>query len=313
MHVQRRGAARHQLSPVAAQELEAPGAVLVGTTPGPCNVDRTVGAGDHHAIRQRDGDSSGHLSDDAARKAQYRRGTGVDAGVGKGRAAHHLHRFFLTGLDPHRCRGNQAAHRHRVAANVHDSAAGELVGIESAFGPRRRLEAKARLDVTHLANGAFPHKLHYPARHRVSAVHERLHEETVIALGGIHHRHHLRMVQPHRLLAQHRLASFKRLDGPLRVLWVRWGDVDRIHVDVVEQGLVAPVRGHALPALNEGLRRVSRATSHGRQRGALRRRDGIGESVCDSARGQDPPTSCHADSADLVIRRIIVQEVGVSS
>ena len=302
MHIQRRGTARHQLSLGTAQEFEAPGAVLVRTAPRQGDADRALRAGDHHAIRQADCHRGGHLRDDAGWKAQHRRGAGIDAGIGEGCAALHLNRLFLArpGADG-RCR-NQAAHRHRIAADIHDAAAGEFVGIQPAFRPWRRLEAEARLDVAHFANGAFTHKLHHSVRHRVGAVHERLHEEAVVDLGRVHHRHHLRMVEPHGLFAQHGLAGLERLDGPLCVLRVRRRDVHRVHIGIVEQGLIAPVRRDALPGLTEGLRRGGGATSHRRQRGGFGRRDGSGESMCDSARGQDAPTSFHADSADCEIK-----------
>ena len=140
--------------------------------------------------------------------------------------------------------GDQPRHRHRVAADVEDAAAGEVVGVEPVLGVEaRHREAEARLDRAHLADRALADQLEQPRGLRVQAVHEGLAEEGPGLARRVDHRVGLPGGEPERLLAQHVLAGLGGLDRPLGVARVRRRDVDRLDLGVGEQRLVA--REHA--------------------------------------------------------------------
>ncbi len=76
-------------------------------------------------------------------------------------------------------------------------------------------------------------------RHGVDAVHEGLAHEGLCLARRVEHGIGFERGQPYGLFAQHVLARFGGLDGPLGVLGMRGGDIDGIDIRVGEQGVVA--------------------------------------------------------------------------
>ena len=140
---------------------------------------------------------------------------------------------------------------------------------------------------------ARPHQIHEARGLRMVAIHERLHEQAVVALGQIKGGPHVGRAPAERLLAQHVLAGLERPARPLQVQRVGERDVDGLDVGVGQQRLVA-----VIGALDAPLRRVVLgadvvAAGDGQHRGLLRLRHPGDELVVDPGRGQNAPLHGH--------------------
>ena len=73
--------------------------------------------------------------------------------------------------------GDQARHRHRIAADIENAAAGKIVGEKPMLRHEARHgKAEARLDHPHLADRAGLDQLDQLGRLRMQAIHERFAE-----------------------------------------------------------------------------------------------------------------------------------------
>jgi hypothetical protein len=130
---------------------------------------------------------------------------------------------------------------HAVAADVHDRAAVERrIEPDVAAGHEREAEDGAhRLQA---ADRAVPDERAQPVRLRVVAVHERLRQHAPCPLRRVEGALGVRRPRRERLLAEHVLPRLERPHRPLDVERVRERDVDRVHLVVGQERLVAPVR-----------------------------------------------------------------------
>ena len=160
------------------------------------------------------------------------------------------------------CASDQACNRDRVTAYVQNAAAAQIVVQHPAALFVIGVEAKRRLNQTHLADGAALDELQHLGDLGVAAIHEGFHQEDLMALGSFDDGHHLGGVHAHRLLAYDVFARFGGFDGPLGVPWVRRGDVDRLHVWVGQQRLVAGVSGRDAELVGKLVGLVLRAAAN---------------------------------------------------
>ena len=205
-----------------------------------------------------DEDGAGDLRDDAVLEGQHRRRPLVGACLAEVRRAGNVHR--IEERLARRGAGDEARHRDRVAADIEDAAAGEVVGEEPVLGHEaRHLEAEARLDHPHLADRAGRDQLAELRRLRMQAIHERLAGEGAGLPVRVEDRVDLEGGERHRLLDQDMLAGLRRLDRPFGVARMRRRDVDRLDLRIVEQRLVAVEDARAGERLGEArLLRVAR-------------------------------------------------------
>ena len=78
-------------------------------------------------------------------------------------------------------------------------------------------------------------------RLRVAAIRERLEQEHVVASYRLHDRRRLRVVHPHRLLAEHMLPGLGGRHRPLSVHGMRQPDEDDVDRGVRHHGVVSAV------------------------------------------------------------------------
>ena len=187
-------------------------------------------------------------------------------------------------------RGYQAAHRHRVAAQVHDAAATEGVGEVPLPQVVSAPEAERRPNQLHVADDAASEQLHQPLRLRVAPVHERLHQEDVVAPRRLHDGHSVRLVQGHRLLAEDVLASLGAPDRPLGVHRMGRRDVDGVHARIVHQGLVGCMPSLDPVSLAEALGVLLSPAGDGNQVARVSMFKGLREGRGDLARSYDSPS-----------------------
>ncbi len=197
---------------------------------------------------------------------------------------HAAHELRLAGQQP-RC-------AHAVAADVHQRASLQI-GAQAHVSRIVEVEAEGGADEPQAADRAGPDELHQARGLRVMAIHERLHEQTVVALGQVERRPHVGLAAAQRLLAQHVLARLQRPAGPLQVQRVGQRDVDGVDVRIGQQRLIAVVG-----ALDPALRGVplgppSVTAGDGQHRGAARLRHALDERVVDPRGGKEPPLRRH--------------------
>lgn len=200
--------------------------------------DAALSAQDAQDIVLAERDAAGDFGDNATGEMQQRGGPFVDAGLAQMGGADHLV-WLAEGLSDGRT-GNQPDHRGGIAADIENTAAGEIVGIEPVLRHEARHgETEARLDHPDLADDAGPDQLHQLLGLQVQPVHEGFAEECAGLARGMHHGVGLEGGQRQRLFAQHMLSGLGRLDRPLRMAWMRYRNVDGVDVGVGEQRVVA--------------------------------------------------------------------------
>ena len=146
----------------------------------------------------------------------------------------------LLGTDPHGLAGDQPGAVHAVAAHVHQRSAVEL-RAEADVRRLSRCEAERSADQVEPTHSPAPDQLLQPTRLRIVAVHERLHQQPLVALRGVESALHVLSSAAEGLLAQDVLAGLERAHGPLDVHRVGHRDVDDLDIRVVQQRLVATV------------------------------------------------------------------------
>ena len=135
---------------------------------------------------------------------------------------------------------DQARSAHAIATDIHQRAAVER-GAEAHVGGVVGDEPERRADDPYPADRLLRDELGQPARLRVVPVHERLHQQPVLALGHIEGALDLLGATAQRLLAQDVLAGLERADRPVDMHRVRERDVDDLDVGVGEQRVIAAV------------------------------------------------------------------------
>ena len=209
-----------------------------------------------------------NLSQDPPGECQRRGSVLVDAG-----RAEHAGTLDLDGLGEGlavRRAGQEPRHRHRVATDVENAAAGEVVVGESLLGCHVGGEGKGRLDETNVADGLVAHQLDELLGLRMAAVHEGFHQEDAGALRGLDDGHRLRVVHRERLLAEDVLARLGRADRPFGVEAVRGGDVDDLHIGIREERVVRCVTPRDRELVAELVGALFIAAAHRHQRSGLR-------------------------------------------
>ena len=274
---------RLRITPPPAN-LQRPSTLRIGAVPGILHDDLPRAAVEANGVVQSQGNGRGNLGGEPVGELQQGGRPLVDA------AGTHLPvAADLVGLGTR----DQPRHGDRIAADVHDAAAAEGVAEEAARRVEVGVKAEAGLDVANLADGPFPHQLHKAKRLRMASVHERFHEECLALLGLIDDGHHLGVVEPCRLLAEHGLARAKRAYRPLGVVGVRGGDVDGVDFGVVHQLGVGPVGARHVEGPREGLGGLSPAAADGLKPARRRQLYGPGERVSDAARRENTPADGH--------------------
>ena len=265
------------------------------------HLDAALRAEDAQHIVLVERDAAGDLGNDAARKMQQRRGPFIDAGLAEMRHAGHLvrlgERFSRSGP------GDEARHRNRIAADVQNAAAGEIVGIEPVLRHEaRHRKAKARLDHADFADDARFDQFHQFQRLRVQPVHEGFAEKRAGLARRMDHRVGLEGGQPHRLFAKHMLACFRRLDCPFGMTRMRRRNIDRVDLRIRQQSIVACEDARTGEVLGKpGLAGVARAYRD--QRRGLRTRDATGKGFRDAARRENSPAGSCGRELMFVLRR----------
>ena len=225
-------------------------ALLAGAEPWRADLQPAGGPEDAQAVVLRQRHAARHLGEDVAGKLQQRRRPFVDAGPAEMRRAEDLFRID-EGL-AHRRAGDEPRHRHRVAADVEDAAAGGVVGEQAMLRIGiGHAESEARLDQPDLADGTRSDQLDDAGGQRVEAVHESFAEEGAGLPRGVDHGVGFVGRNGERLLAEHVLAGFRRTDRPFGMCRVRRRDIDRLDLGVVEHGLIAvedPAPGKLSPS-----------------------------------------------------------------
>ena len=122
----------------------------------------------------------------------------------------------------------------------------------------------------------------------MQAVHERLAGEGAGLLVSVEHRIDLEGGKRHRLLDEDMLAGLRRLDRPFGVAGMRRRDVDRLHLGIVEQRLVAIEDARAGEFLGKALS-LRVAGSDRDQRAAARRLEPAVEILGDAAWSKNAP------------------------
>ena len=124
----------------------------------------------------------------------------------------------------------------------------------------RHGEAEARLDHADFADDARLDEFHQFERLRVQPVHEGFAEKSAGLARCVDHRVGFECGKRKRLLAKHVLPSFRRLDRPFGMAWMRRRNVDRVHVRIAQQRVIAVEDAGARKAVGEaGLARIARA------------------------------------------------------
>ena len=208
------------------------------------DVDAALAAVDRQPLPRVHADAGQHVRHDPAVEQQRAGGDFINPVLGPLPVAAHLDRG---GVLLARGRGGDEGGGGRgVPAHVQDAAAGVIRAEQPPAVVVRRVAAGAegerRLD--HLNSADLPvfYQVRQLPRQRVAPPHVRLHHEDAVLVGGVEDRHRLGVVDADGLLAQNVLARPAALDGPLGVLGVGRGDVDRVHVAALEHSLVAAVR-----------------------------------------------------------------------
>src|SRR5690606_39377951 len=122
----------------------------------------------HIVLFQRDG--AGHFGYEAAREAKNGGSPFIDAAFAQMGRSHN--RVGLAEGPPLNRPRDQPCHRDGIAADVENTATGQMIGIEPMFGVEaRHSKAETRLDHAHLANRAVTYERDELRRLRVLAVH----------------------------------------------------------------------------------------------------------------------------------------------
>ncbi len=137
--------------------------------------------------------------------------------------------------------GHQARQRDRVTPDIENPAAGEVIVEQPAVGMETGLETERGLDHTDLADRAGPDQFDEPGGLGMTTVHERFHQEHVMADRGLDNRLGLGVVDRERFLAEHVFAGGGGTNRPGGVRRMRRGNVDRLHGVIGQERLVTVV------------------------------------------------------------------------
>nr|WP_269841384.1 hypothetical protein [Paucibacter sp. M5-1]MCZ7884462.1 hypothetical protein [Paucibacter sp. M5-1] len=237
-------------------------------------------------------DRRGDLRRDVAGKTQRGQGPGIDAHrlvqPPHGLQLQRLGKVLAPGHT-----GQQARHRHRIAAHIEDAAAGQARLPAARAGTRRRGVAEGGLDMAQLADHAALQQVQQLGGLRQAAVHEGFHQHAARALGRLERDHGLGLVQPQRLLAQHMLAGAQRPHRPVQMLGVRQADIDGVHGRVGQQGLIARMgddrRARRRMDIGKGAGPGLVAAGHRHQAAAVGLLQALGKSARDVPGADDSP------------------------
>ena len=149
---------------------------------------------------------------------------------------------------------DEARKRDGIAAHVQNATAAQLVVQHAAALFVIGVEAKRGLDQAHLTDCAAFDDVYHFGDLWMTAIHEGFHQEDFIDLGSFDDGHDLGGVHAHRLLTHNVLARLSGLNGPLGVPRVGRGDVNRLHIGVGQQRLVAGVAGGDAELVGELIR-----------------------------------------------------------
>ena len=174
---------------------------------------------------------------------------------------------------------------YRIATHVVERPAAEL---RPEFDRRRirEQETKRRVHLFDFTEHAAADHRQHRARPRRVAIHERLHQPHAVGRTRRDHLPTLGGVQRGGFLDEHMLAVLRRADRPLAVQRIRQRNIDRVHVRVAQQALVAVKR----------LRHAGKLRPCRRELRAVTRRQGVEFRVL---RAQDRRDNFHARDARI--------------
>ena len=202
-----------------------------------------------------------------------------------------------------RLAGQEANGVHAVGPDVHQRATVELGAKASVVGAVHggELKAEGGADEPQASDRAFGDEFAQLAGLWMVTPHEAFGEDEARRLGAVERLLHLFGPTRERLLAEHVLPRLEGPQRPLHVQRVRKRDVDRIHVRVSEQRVIAPVR--ALDAMLAGIRLRTRGvtTGHGDHRDPIGLLGSCEHETVDPRGREEPPGDSHSDGSSLVI------------
>src|SRR5436190_14149668 len=214
---------------------------------------------------------------DTVREDERPRQPDVDAG-----RARHLVRRRGDRLAREQARATDA-----VAADVHQRAARQGRVEADIVVPEREREGGAY--EPELADRAAADELDRPLRLRMVTPHERLHQQPAGAVRGVERLADVVRPACERLLTEHVVPGLERPNRPFDVLCVRQRHVDRLHVGVVEQRVVAAVRLWDAPFARVRSRALRAPARHGEQLGEWGLVQARDDGGVDAGRGEDAP------------------------